>query len=433
MQLSEDQIFALAPDEASKKAGKDLSTANKWVSKGMNEQAIWGECQGSGSKPYQTQIDIASLTFKCSCPSRKFPCKHGLGLLLFHAKQQGSFTEKIAPQWVADWLAKRSERAEKKTEQKDKPVDEAAQTKRLQAREQLIDEGIEDLLLWMKDIVRNGILSIPENGTLIFDELAKRMVDAKAAGLANMLKGLSNINYYKEGWQHVFMQQLCNIYIIISGYKQKNKLNEAILEDVKKSIGFTQNQESLKQLSGIEDNWFVLGKQLTEEDSVTIEHNWLYGIVSKKYALVLQFSVRGQGINFSLTPGKVINSELVFFPSVSPLRAIIKNHALINNASLIDGYSNWLDVSQELATIHSTLPVQGSLPFIINQVSPVFYNNQWWLKDINNNLVQLPDGYAQLYNLLAITGGKPFNMAVIAKQHIFTPIGAWVNQQYISI
>ncbi|MCU0321926.1 MAG: SWIM zinc finger family protein, partial [Chitinophagaceae bacterium] len=138
MQLTEDQIFALAPDEASKKAGKDLSTPTKWVSKGINEQAIWGECQGSGSKPYQTQVDIGTLTFKCSCPSRKFPCKHGLGLLLFHAKNNSSFTDTTPPQWVADWLAKRTERAEKKAEQKDKPVDEAAQAKRLQAREQLI-------------------------------------------------------------------------------------------------------------------------------------------------------------------------------------------------------------------------------------------------------------------------------------------------------
>ncbi len=30
----------------------------RWVSLGENEQAIWGECQGSGKLPYQTQIDL---------------------------------------------------------------------------------------------------------------------------------------------------------------------------------------------------------------------------------------------------------------------------------------------------------------------------------------------------------------------------------------
>ncbi|MGB8191873.1 MAG: SWIM zinc finger family protein, partial [Chitinophagaceae bacterium] len=81
MNLSEEQILALAPDESSKKSGKELSNASKWVSKGANETALWGECKGSGSKPYQTQVDLANIAFKCSCPSRKFPCKHGLGLL----------------------------------------------------------------------------------------------------------------------------------------------------------------------------------------------------------------------------------------------------------------------------------------------------------------------------------------------------------------
>ena len=98
--LSEDQILALAPDEPSKKAGKDLAGAAKWVSKGGNDTALWGECQGSGSKPYQTQVDLANIAFKCSCPSRKFPCKHGLGLLLYNARQPKDFTVTQMPAWV---------------------------------------------------------------------------------------------------------------------------------------------------------------------------------------------------------------------------------------------------------------------------------------------------------------------------------------------
>src|ERR1700733_4537643 len=138
MKLTEDQIFALAPDEASKKAGRDLAVPTKWVSKGINELALWGECQGSGNKPYQTQVDLSAIAFKCSCPSRKFPCKHGLGLLLLHARQPGIFAVAESPAWVSDWISKRSEKEEKKTEKVEKPVDENAQAKRQQAREQKV-------------------------------------------------------------------------------------------------------------------------------------------------------------------------------------------------------------------------------------------------------------------------------------------------------
>ena len=50
-------------------------------------------------------------SFKCSCPSRKFPCKHGLALLLLQAQDASRFT---APQsaLVREWLASRRERAE---------------------------------------------------------------------------------------------------------------------------------------------------------------------------------------------------------------------------------------------------------------------------------------------------------------------------------
>jgi len=102
MTLSEDQILALAPDEASKKAGLGLANMSKWVSKGANELAIWGECQGSGSKPYQAQIDLSNIAFKCSCPSRKFPCKHGIALFLLYARQTASFTVDKQPAWVTE-------------------------------------------------------------------------------------------------------------------------------------------------------------------------------------------------------------------------------------------------------------------------------------------------------------------------------------------
>ncbi len=82
MNLNADQVVALAPDAASVKAGRDLVKPAKWPTLGQSADLLWGECQGSGGKPYQVSVDLDGLAFKCTCPSRKFPCKHGLGLLL---------------------------------------------------------------------------------------------------------------------------------------------------------------------------------------------------------------------------------------------------------------------------------------------------------------------------------------------------------------
>ena len=324
LNLTEDQILTLAPDEPSKKAGKELANLSKWVTKAFNDQAIWGECQGSGSKPYQTQIDITDIAFKCSCPSRKFPCKHGIALGLMYARQPKSFHESQMPAWVSAWINGRSQKEEKKTEKKEKPVDEASQAKRQQAREQKVADGIEELLTWIKDVIRNGIINIPDKGYAYWEGIARRMIDAQSPGLAGMIKSLGNTPFFKEGWQSTFLDNLINIYLIARGYQNRDSLSENILQDVRTWIGFTTNQEELKEQKGISDTWLVLGKQVTEDDNLTTERNWLYGINSNQYALVLQFIIRGQGATVLLSPGMFIEAELVYYPSVSPLRALVK-------------------------------------------------------------------------------------------------------------
>lgn len=113
LNLTEEQIIQLAPDAASVKAGKGLASPGKWVLLACSERAVWGHCQGSGKNPYQTAIDLNDIAFKCSCPSRKFPCKHGLGLLLLFASKPELFEQAEEPDWVATWLSKRGVKAEK--------------------------------------------------------------------------------------------------------------------------------------------------------------------------------------------------------------------------------------------------------------------------------------------------------------------------------
>src|SRR6516162_7930982 len=155
-----EQVLGLAPDASSAKSGKDLSAARKWKTLGANDACAWGEIQGSGKDPYQACIDLAEPAFKCTCPSRKFPCKHGLGLFLILAQQPGAMQSKEPPAWAAEWLAKRVQRAEKKAEAAkaaDAPPDpeaaakaEAAAQKRAAAREDKVTSGLADLETWLR-------------------------------------------------------------------------------------------------------------------------------------------------------------------------------------------------------------------------------------------------------------------------------------------
>src|SRR3712207_4700320 len=105
-----ERVLALAPDASSASAGRKLSTSAPWSQTGRDEQTVWGLCQGSGKKPYEVEVDLGEPAFKCSCPSRKFPCKHALGLLLLAAEQPAEVPPGEPPERVTEWLASRGER-----------------------------------------------------------------------------------------------------------------------------------------------------------------------------------------------------------------------------------------------------------------------------------------------------------------------------------
>ena len=181
MQLfSTESVLALAPDAASAKAANGLIKPGKWPSLGASEVAIWGECQGSDL--YQTQVDLSGPSFHCSCPSRKFPCKHGLALLLLWAKDPTQFQQGQLPKWVSEHLAARQERQQKKEEkQQQKAAEKAADPKAaetalksVQKRWSRIDKGVAELQQWLSDQVAQGLGHLSPDSHDDWDGVAAR-------------------------------------------------------------------------------------------------------------------------------------------------------------------------------------------------------------------------------------------------------------------
>ncbi|HKF58612.1 MAG TPA: SWIM zinc finger family protein, partial [Blastocatellia bacterium] len=183
--LTIERVNGFAPDAASLKAAQGLASARKWQMLGRNDRAVWGECQGSGSSPYQTEIDLTEPAFKCTCPSRKFPCKHSLALMILFVNSQSHFDAGAPPAWVAEWLDRRDTQAEKKKAKAEEPVareeDEATRArrektkaKRAGEREARVAAGLTELDLWLRDLVRQGLASVQSRGPKLWNDIAAR-------------------------------------------------------------------------------------------------------------------------------------------------------------------------------------------------------------------------------------------------------------------
>src|SRR5271169_6288771 len=105
------RVLALAPDAPSQRAAQSLASGRSWPLTGAAEPGVlWGECRGRAAAPHRTVVDLPGPAYRCSCPSRKFPCKHVLALLLLWSS--GSVAQLTdPPDWAADWLVARVAKA----------------------------------------------------------------------------------------------------------------------------------------------------------------------------------------------------------------------------------------------------------------------------------------------------------------------------------
>ena len=341
MELSAESVLALAPDAASAKAANGLLKPGGWPTLGANDAAVWGECQGSGSKPYQTQVDLAGPTFKCSCPSRKFPCKHGLALLLLRAKDASLFTATTPPAWVADWLSTRTERVQKKEEkqreQATSPATEpsAAALKSAQQRWAKMATGAAELQPWLLDQLARGLGSLGPQSRSAWETMAARLVDAKAPGLGQRLSNAAAGLLQGADWPEKTLRQLGLLQLACEAVARRDALGEAAQTDLRIMLGWPLEKEAvLAQSPGVLDHWQIIGVVQEERDNNVQERRvWLQGQQTGRRALLLEHAFAGRGFEQSWLPFSSHAATLAFYPSAAPLRAIVVSSGGADTAS----------------------------------------------------------------------------------------------------
>ena len=202
------RVTSLAPDARVAAAGLKLAKTGTWSDVGYHESLLWGQCKGSGKNPYQVCADLADSAFRCSCPSRKFPCKHAVGLL--HLWCDGAAAPGEPVEFARQWVERRAERAAKAAERAAgtapaPDADPATAAKRAKAararaarREQRVTDGLADLDRWILDQIDQGLVTTSESRSTALRRLAARMVDAQAPGIAARLGALADLDETME-------------------------------------------------------------------------------------------------------------------------------------------------------------------------------------------------------------------------------------------
>lgn len=483
MSLTMEGVLALSPDEASAKAARGLTSPAKWPLLGASDAAVWGECQGSGSKPYQTQVDLAGPAFRCSCPSRKFPCKHGLALLMLRAQGAATFAAGEPPGWVAEWLASRGERAQKKEERDQKAVERATEraaqiadgvdpaqaasaladpdgaSRREAQRWRRIEDAAAELQRWLGDQIGRGLGALDDAAIRGWRTMAARMVDAQAPGLGQRVTAAADGWRQGADWPERMLARLGLLQLACEAISRRTTLPSAAQADLRTVCGWPVDQaDVLAAGERVTDRWLVLGVIIEERDARLNERRvWLHGERSGRRAWLLDHAHGARGFDGVWLPGQAVERTLAFHPGAAPMRALAVEEASprtsdlrglsdASDASVVpdssetlsgapgamalplagEGPDPWRAEWQRVAERVAAQPFAMLHPVLLGHATPVASDAGPHLV-ADGRAVPLRLGDADWWTLMAVSGGRP--LAVMGEWDgvRFGPLTAWTS------
>lgn len=237
-EISEQFISNLAPNAAATNNAKKISTKGGFVklSHSADDTFYMGQCKGSGKSDYITSVDFIEETspvFRCSCPSRQFPCKHSLALL-FEIAAKKNFEVCEIPQDILDKRKKKETREAKKQEKEEAikngtivEKNAASIKKSKAAKTKKIKKQLEGLKL-TEDMIRNllqvGLGTIGGNSIKSYTDLAKQLGDYYLSGPQNYVKQLiAEIEDFKKDGEERHYREAVNILVKLRALVKKSE------------------------------------------------------------------------------------------------------------------------------------------------------------------------------------------------------------------
>jgi hypothetical protein len=402
--------MAAAPDSTSQIAGRRLARPGPWTAIGVSDGLLWGDCQGSGKTPYRVTVDTGGRRYQCSCPSRKFPCKHALALLFLWAERRIDDTGEIAS-FARDFADRgRIEEAADAPEpvplKQQTAAQQAAAVARAAQRERRVDDGLAELDRWLADQVSGGLARASQDPYGWVEPTAARMVDSQAPGAASWLRRLPAVVASGSGWPGRLLDELALLHLLIQGYARRAELPADLLATVRDHVGFSVTRADVLRRAPVRDHWVIVSFRDLDTESVSIRRVWLCSNNSGRWAQVLFFAAGGAGLDSSLIPGTVLDADLHFYPGRAGLRAavgttyadavpVVRWHP--TSGTVVEAANSW---SAALAAD----PWQHQIPMVLRGLVD-HDEGGWTLTDTAGIAVPMHGAALDLWRLLALTAG----------------------------
>ncbi|MCF8570710.1 SWIM zinc finger domain-containing protein [Gordonia sp. HY002] len=365
MPWTQEKVLAAAPDSSSVAAGRKLATPGPWSSTGSTDELLWGSCQGSGKKPYQVSIDLTGPAYRCSCPSRKFPCKHAIALLLLWSA--GAIDGGEVAAFAADWASDRAERSARA----DRPTaapDPEAQAARRAERLATMDAGVADFVQWLADLARGGLSQALRRPVAWWEAAAARLVDGQLPGLAERVRD-TGADAARGLDAAELLQRVGVWWMLVRAWGRRDLLSPESVADLYAAVGLPTPTSLVRDGERRSGVWTVLGAHRDEKGRLSQQRTWLRGD-DGEIVMTLETAGPGQSLGVPQLAGARLAAEIALYPGHRPRRALfVDPPEVLEPAASLGSGGSVDDALAAAAAALATVPWRDRHPVCIDDVA----------------------------------------------------------------
>lgn len=427
-----EQVLSLAPDENSRRVSRRMAGPEKWLALGSAPGIVWGEFPIKGKPSIETAVRLADPVFTCTCISKRAPCDHAISLLLVWAEAPDSFQSLAVPDWASARLGvippfglnhQVSSDSTPLTSQPEDP----------RSRQAALLRGLEELELWLHDLARNGLAEAQQRPKAAWTQVAERLIDAGASEVAREVRQLAEIPGSGADWPERLLGRLGLLHLLIQGFKRLESLPPDTQADLRAAAGWLPRLDPARADLCLRDRWHVLSNQLVQDRRQRVQRTWLWGEEHNRAALIVQRAYNLAAFDTRLMTGTVLDADLRFFPSSTPLRANLEIlHGRCQPADPVAGYPSIADAVTAYSRAISRNPWLGALPVVLRSAAAAPDGAGWVLRD-ESGMLPLPSKHSHIWQLCALTrsGGVP----VFGEWdgETLQPLSVWAESRWVEL
>lgn len=289
---------------------------------------------------------------------------------------------------------------------------EKSKAKRVEQRGAKVDQGIEELRIWLEDLIRQGFAELENKRPDYWEQMSQRLVDAQAPGLARLV---SHCSLLVDGdrWQERLIHRIGVISLITESFQNK-ELPPQVMDDLRNIIGFPVKKEDVFANGDIvNDTWVILGQITEGEERLRARRSWALGLESQQEAFFLDFAYGTGALPAFPATGQQFEAEVAFYSGTVRQRALLKSRRKETSSTSMEpwGSENFEEAFLKASELWAKNPWIESIPMAVKNCN-IQSGSVWKVIDSQGRVLpiastQMVEGQDWLWSLLAMSSGYP--------------------------